>query len=1131
MDRSTLQQKLNQPYTTDNWREIVQHVFPNVQIFNPPQLIPLSKDSAEKVETFRQLGNVLLHDGKVLALYELKLKSHVNILRNRVELNTLVSKHIDQERMHGVLSIFEQGTDDYRFTFSARATAYDEESGDFRSIKTDTKRYTYVLGRNESCKTPAERFEELAKNKDKANIQTIQDAFNVEKLSKEFFKEYKIHYQKLVDYLLATDAYRRGTFHGDDKAVRDFVKLLMGRLVFIQFVQKKRWMGVPAGFDGWHDGPANFLYQNYLDFEYKETFYSAFLEPLFYETLNTPNRTGDLFSATGTKVPYLNGGLFEKGETDTSLINFPEDYMVGLFEFFDRYNFTIDENDLSEKEVGIDPEMLGHIFENLLEDNKDKGAFYTPKEIVHYMCQESLKEYLKTQMESNGVWPTETDQANELEQSLEAFVKRKEASGVIDHDDILAKALRDVKICDPAIGSGAFPMGLLTEIFRCMYVLYFASPDTVGEIWDMDDWQPETIKKNIIQNSIYGVDIEKGAVDIARLRFWLSLIVDEPEPHALPNLDYKIVVGNSLVSKLDDDIIDIDWDVKAGTQSNAFGIANVERRKTLLQSISAHQKAYFDPTCDKETVGHNIRDLKIDLLINQLEEMVNTQGVESQPSGSGKSITKLMERYVQTIGWKQGIRKLETLKNDQDGHLHFFDWRLDFPEVMNEQVAEKVGFDIVIGNPPYFQLREIEKNLQEELKQSKYFEFAKGGRLNVYQFFIPLAILLTRKKGITCLITQNSILAEDTAISNRQFIFSNTTPIGFYSFPERDNIKTRVFESAKMSVAISLVSKVEKTDNKPFKVVVWNDKNMSTSNNLTTSLEEISSLYGQKLIIPSADNSTFYFLKKIKSLNKLFKFQAQAGEIDISKYKDDFVFIKNSNLRVYTGAQILRYKTTENPSQGNVIYLPENKIPNTPKSKNRFSERIGMQRITGVDSRIRLIMTLLPPMTLCANSTNFISGMSRSDLRYCLGVLNSKLINFYFKLTSTNTNITTNEINSIPIPKPNNYLIPIIVDIVLFLNNYDGEIERKYLVEDFEEIIDALVFELYFPEEFAKKGIEIEKYAEQIFKPIDRLQENEQIKSIQGMYQTLRQKENPLRNQIKLMKIELKELLLPILSV
>jgi adenine-specific DNA-methyltransferase len=714
MDRSTLQQKLNQPYTTDNWREIVQHVFPNVQIFSPPQAIPVNND---KVETFRQLGNVTLQDGKTLALFELKLKSNVNILRNRVELNTIVSQYIDQERTHGVLSIFEQGTDDYRFTFSARATEYDEESGDFNTKKTDTKRYTYVLGRNESCKTPAARFADLAQKKSSTDIQAIQDAFSVEKLSKEFFKEYKQHYQKMVDYLLATDVYKRVIFNGDEKAVRDFAKLLMGRLVFIQFVQKKRWMGVPADVPGWHDGPSNFLYQSYLDFEYKETFYSAFLEPLFYDTLNTPNRPGDLFSVTGTKVPYLNGGLFEKGEMDTSLINFPENYFAELLDFFDRYNFTIDENDLSEKEVGIDPEMLGHIFENLLEDNKDKGAFYTPKEIVHYMCQESLKEYLKTQLESHGVWPSETDKATELEQSLEAFVKRKEAAGVIDHDGILAKALRDVKICDPAIGSGAFPMGLLTEIFRCMYVLYFASPDTVGEIWDMEAWQPETVKKNIIQNSIYGVDIERGAVDIARLRFWLSLIVDEPEPHALPNLDYKIVVGNSLVSKWDDEVIDIDWERKRRTTGDEIYVAQINK---LLNELSIKQKQYFESSTIQRK--KEIRNLKIEILANQLK-LNKVQFVQKNlikiDIGLGLKpieIKRNLEINLEVKRYNDLLNNLEKIKLNDSLDFHFFDWKLDFPEVMNENVTEKVGFDIVIGNPPYIQLQKMGKETRHLTK-------------------------------------------------------------------------------------------------------------------------------------------------------------------------------------------------------------------------------------------------------------------------------------------------------------------------------------------------------------------------------------------------------------------------------
>ncbi|MBR4157186.1 MAG: Eco57I restriction-modification methylase domain-containing protein [Bacteroidales bacterium] len=226
-----------------------------------------------------------------------------------------------------------------------------------------------------------------------------------------------------------------------------------------------------------------------------------------------------------------------------------------MFNFFSEYNFTIDENDPNDAEVGVDPEMLGKIFENLLEDNKDKGAFYTPKEIVRYMCQESLIAYLDTA----------TSIAAE---KIRKFVITPE-EGVSDIPENkkgkLLDALKDVKICDPAIGSGAFPMGLLNELLKCREALLGTrtgngimetSIKYENEIKNIQPSFPSPylvpnsrsqIKKDIIQNNIYGVDIEKGAVDIARLRFWLSIVVDEETPSPLPNLDYKIMQGNSLI--------------------------------------------------------------------------------------------------------------------------------------------------------------------------------------------------------------------------------------------------------------------------------------------------------------------------------------------------------------------------------------------------------------------------------------------------------------------------------------------------------------------------------------------------------------------------------------------------------
>ena len=230
----------------------------------------------------------------------------------------------------------------------------------------------------------------------------------------------------------------------------------------------------------------------------------------------------------GIKIPYLNGGLFELEATDIPKSVFPADYFADLFDFFNQYNFTIDENDPNDAEVGIDPEMLGRIFENLLEDNKDKGAFYTPKEIVQYMCRESLIAYLQT------------DAEEESKVSMRKFVTTHEVAELRSAEVFkVDKKLREVKICDPAIGSGAFPMGLLKELFDCRMAIEGSDEGKT----------PSEIKKDIIQNSIYGVDIEKGAVDIARLRFWLSLIIDEQTPHALPNMDFKIMQGNSLLEQ------------------------------------------------------------------------------------------------------------------------------------------------------------------------------------------------------------------------------------------------------------------------------------------------------------------------------------------------------------------------------------------------------------------------------------------------------------------------------------------------------------------------------------------------------------------------------------------------------
>ena len=321
------------------------------------------------------------------------------------------------------------------------------------------------------------------------------------------------------------DAALMQAFGHNEKKIRDYVKKMMGRITFLHFLQRKGWMC----------GDLNYMQNMFKKSAYQNDYLDSVLEPLFFGILNTkPAEREALFTKYNwdksllkewKDIPYLNGGLFECDEEDKPESRFPTEYFKRLFQLFSEYNFTIDENDPNDAEVGVDPEMLGKIFENLLEDNKDKGAFYTPKEIVRYMCQESLIAYLETN-------------TSVAKDKIRQFVLSPE-EGVADIPENkktkLLAVLEEVKICDPAIGSGAFPMGLLNELLHCREVLS-------GEHYERAE-----IKKSIIQNNIYGVDIEKGAVDIARLRFWLSIVVDEETPSPLPNLDYKIMQGNSLI--------------------------------------------------------------------------------------------------------------------------------------------------------------------------------------------------------------------------------------------------------------------------------------------------------------------------------------------------------------------------------------------------------------------------------------------------------------------------------------------------------------------------------------------------------------------------------------------------------
>lgn len=706
-------------YTSDSLRNLFQSSFNLAQwygflqhFFNATEL----KSTPEKIigntsDAGYYLGNIDTIDSYHIGFFQYNI-SRGSVANKRVGLRNLVKSFINPiwGEFDAALVVFDSG-DHWRLSFIC----------DIKDEATSPKRYTYVFGSDDLLyRTPIERFNFLKKKG--VSFETLKAAFSVEALSDEFFDKYREQYADFIQYITGKRFVKVGSkweekmlgepnvalmqaFNYNEKKIRDYVKKMMGRITFLHFLQRKGWMC----------GDLNYMHNMFENSAYKNDYLDSVLEPLFFGILNTkPTEREILFTKYGwdksllaewKDIPYLNGGLFERDEEDEPKSRFPAEYFKRLFQFFSEYNFTIDENDPNDAEVGVDPEMLGKIFENLLEDNKDKGAFYTPKEIVRYMCQESLIAYLETN-------------TSIAKDKIRQFVLSPE-EGVKDIPENkkpkLLTALKEVKICDPAIGSGAFPMGLLNELLHCREVLS-------GDHYDRAE-----IKKSIIQNNIYGVDIEKGAVDIARLRFWLSIVVDEETPSPLPNLDYKIMQGNSLIeSFMGVDLSKLTYEKEYKEDKGEISLFDDEKNR-LQKTVSHLLSSYY--SCSDH-------DRKVTLQ-QEISDTINKQ-LEAQA-------------YDPAI-----LDKLKTINLAENNN--FFLWHTWFSDVFNRD--DKEGFDIVIGNPPYVSAVNMARTGEEKLLYKQSYPEATGA-YDMYVLFLLLGVKLS--SNIYCWIIPNKLLVADYA--------------------------------------------------------------------------------------------------------------------------------------------------------------------------------------------------------------------------------------------------------------------------------------------------------------------------------------------------------------------------------
>jgi hypothetical protein len=822
MDKKYLQDGiLSQPYKRDVWHDVLKQVFGTKVLYSPAKDIrAIVQDPDNIAKSIFELGNFYTADERLVGIYEITLKedAKTKLAINKVGLRNLL-RSIYKYDVDGALIVFTQGNK-WRFSYVSEIRTEEGKK------ETEPKRYTYLFGKGESCRTAAERFLKL-QNK-RFYLEDLYDAFSVEKLNEDFFKSYKGFFENFSDYISKEGAYRTALLGSakelekgwkDDKAkpIRDFAKKLLGRIVFLQFLQKKGWIAVSGANKDWTGGDVKFLQTLFANYEHKETFHSTALKKLFFETLNT-KRKDDIAPAIlgkDIRIPYLNGGLFDKDISFEHNIDFPVDYFKNLLEFFEQYNFTIDENDPYDIVGGIFTEMLGHIFENLLEENREKGAFYTPKEIVHYMCQESLIEYLHTQL------------PNENRERFELLVR---SNKVVDEFTNYKKALeineklKAIKVCDPAIGSGAFPMGLLKEIFECRRLLY-------GYLKTNESFDPAAVKKEIIQNNIYGVDRENGAVEIARLRFWLALVVDELLPQPLPNLDYKIMQGDSLLESFGDvDLsnladmeneetflsakhgqleIGADFSQKKQTLL-VFDEQSKEKLYELINDYYNYDEATNDKYENKQDIKNRINDIvegrllakfalkkhKVESLIADKKEQIVANKI--QPIDP-KGVVLKKEKNIAKLNKDMEVKEKELNSvSDIIGHLHelqtstdkpYFLWHLWFKDVFN-----KKGFDIVIGNPPYIQLQKMGAEA-DILQKAGYDTFNRAG--DIYCLFYELGHKLLKPQGNLIYITSNSWLRSNYGKTLRNYFATHLNPLILIDLSDSD-----VFQSATVRTSI-----------------------------------------------------------------------------------------------------------------------------------------------------------------------------------------------------------------------------------------------------------------------------------------------------------------------------------------
>ncbi|MEI0527157.1 Eco57I restriction-modification methylase domain-containing protein [Brachyspira intermedia] len=1008
--------KFDEAYDKSKWAEHFGENFTEKygSISSEEEILEKNKDFLKSVIWIGDL-NVCDNNDEPIGVYEVRITN--TRLASRVKISRLCSKILSAgEYGKGIFFIlYEDKEGIYRVSY-VKHDRIGVFVGDAIEIKKDysnPKRYTFLLGEGIKVHTPQSRLtSDIFKS-----VASIENAFSVEGVNQEFYKGIEKYFEYIHNDVIKY-------FDKDENKAKEFALRFLGRVLFCWFLREKELI------------PNDILNSGVFEnLKYKENYYSDVLEDLFFNVLNMDMEKRK-FSKDRViynydkSIPFLNGGLFSKKEDDEAVKTIDDDIIKGLFEFFDMYNFIVDESAPFDVEISIDPEMLGRIFENLLAEinpetresaRKETGSFYTPREIVDYMVMEAIKLYLYKKLPD---MKDKIDRIFDVEESIEYSDKERE---------LILKNIHDMIILDPACGSGAFPLGILQRVFdiinkldpKHLYYKRITLKDVTDPIVKAKYEKYYSTKEFnyiyklfILQKSIYGVDIQPIAIEVSRLRAFLSLIIDEEKNekednlgiNPLPNLDFQFICANSLIP------------LKLNPTEEMFIEGHIKNlRKSMNNYFNVHDKE------DKKVAENDIEAF--------FEQIERDESLE-------------METKNIICSW-------HPFKNKP---ALYFDYELQF--------GLDRKFDIVIGNPPYIDSEAIVKLYGKEFREkiSKEYNSAKGN-WDLYIPFFDMGFKLLKENGVLTYITPDKWISKDFGNQLRKNSIHNIKSLM--------NCGRDIFKSSKVDAIIPIFVKNKFDTIDIYEYIEKDIKYLHTVEKKTIKepykLDYLFSKY------------QFLLSKLEQNINVLSKYaccENACATSDAYKLKPLLEEYKKSKTNFYyfinTGT-IDKYYSKWGKKEATYLkdkYL--NPIVNKKEFINTFKLKSGNDnKYITLTKSPKLIIKGLNLLDCCIDeSGNTIAGKTTlvvtakdlNILKYLMAIINSSIIIFYlqqkYPAASYNQGISFNPdmINNLPIPeadsKTKNKIVKLVDKIIEFKKQGQD-------TSDLEREVDEIVYYLY----------------------------------------------------------------------